>query len=570
MTCSSTQPSLLYTSYDQLLLNTTALNTTGYSRSALACGYRYIQLVDADTYKFLPEQTMSGDRVHLSPEYNGVWARCYLKHWALLDWLLPEIALSFLGVQIYHNILIYVPRFPVQPGASVQSTKYNVIILVIDALSQMNFKRSFPRTWKVMRTLNGIMFESHNRVGANSYPNIMALLSGETGGVWPQDMPNRTDMYYIDQERQPLLSYVFRDNGYITMQMEDVQNMGDFNRKGVVGFKQPPADIYYRGAFWAIVKANFALLRNRLIGSSDCFACLQEKMQHKFQLPAIHDFIETYKDVPNFAFIHLAEYLHNDLNMAKYYDQDMANMIKSLHNSSALKNTFFMLMGDHGFQRSDPPFIFTKQGKTEIDMPAFYLVPPEDFSIKHPTKYKNLIENSKVLTTFFDINQMMRDILSLSVDKPTRHIFKGFEGHGKSLFEKLSNRTCKEAEVPEEFCSCTDGVFSLDTDTDSLVKLSKALLKDVNSYLKDIKYCVELTVLKLDNASVKRTNDLSLLTFQIYVEQKRAIFEARVTCKQNSVDPCGINLTRLDWYSLTSQCIPDNSKRLSPLCICKS
>jgi len=568
VTCSNTQPSLLYTSFNTLLFNTTALNTTSHTRSDLACGHRYIQLVDADTYIFLPEQTMSADQVHLSPNYNAVWARCYLKHWTLLDWILPEMALSFLGVQIYTNILIYVPKLPILPKPYPIATQYSVIILVIDALSQLNFKRSFPRTWKVMMSLNGILFKAHNRVGANSYPNVMAMLSGETGGVWAQDMPNRTEMYYIDKERQPLLSYIFRENGYITMHMEDAQNMGDFNRKGVVGFKTPPADIYYRAAFLAIVKANFALLRNRPVGSSDCFACLQEKMQHKYQIPAIHDFIETYKDVPNFAFIHLNEYLHNDLNMAKHYDEDLASMIKSLHNSSALTNTFFMLMGDHGFQRADPPFIFTKQGKTEINMPAFYLVPPEDFSTKHPSKYKNLLENSKVLTTFFDINQMLRDILSLAVKKPVSQIFKGFEGHGKSLFKLLSSRTCEEAEIPEEFCSCTDGVQSLDPETDVLVSLGRSLINDVNSYLKDMNYCEKLTISKLENAIVKRANSKSLLTFQIHVHQTQAIFEAQVICRQKTSDSCAIRLTRLDWYSLTSQCVPDNMQRFSPFCIC--
>ena len=90
-------------------------------------------------------------------------------------------------------------------------------------------------------------------VGHNSYPNVMALLSGEiTDGI-----PERKEMYYIDLERQPLLPSVLRQHGYLTMHMEDAQNMGDFNRKGLYGFKNPPADIYYRGPFLAIVKTMF-------------------------------------------------------------------------------------------------------------------------------------------------------------------------------------------------------------------------------------------------------------------------------------------------------------------------
>lgn len=480
----------------------------------------------------------------------------------MLDWVLPEIALYYLGVQLYHNILIYVPHIPVQTRTEDQ---YSVSVLVIDALSQSNFMRSFPLTWAVLRSLQGILFQGHNRVGHNSYPNVMALLSGEiTDGI-----PERKEMYYIDLERQPLLPSVLRQHGYLTMHMEDAQNMGDFNRAGVVGFKNPPADIYYRGPFLAIVKTMFALLRNRLVGETDCFACIQEKMQHKYQLPAIRDFIETYKNNPTFSFIHLVEYLHNDLNMAKHYDKDLANMIESLHNSSALKNTFFLLMGDHGYQRSDPPFIFTNQGKTEMNMPLFYLLPPSNFPARHTDKYNNLLHNSQVLTTFFDINMMMREILSLATNIPVSKLFPDFEGHGSSLFMALSARTCEQAEVPEDYCSCLDGVSSLDNMADTLLRLGAALLSDINNHLQDVSYCSELSLSRVENGRMKKAGNLTSLTFLLYVQQREGIFECQVKCGERHGDSCSIGLTRLDWFSKTSGCVPESMARLEPFCICK-
>ena len=291
-------------------------------------------------------------------------------------------------------------------------------------------------------------------------------------------------------------------------------------------------------------------------------------MQHKYQIPAIHDFIETYKDTPTFTFIHLAEYLHNDLNMAKHYDHDLANMLQSLHNSSALQNTFFLLVSDHGFQRSEPPFIFTNQGKTEINMPVFYLLPPTDFSTKHPDKYRNLIRNSRVLTTFFDINQMIRDVLSLATHTPVTQIFQGYEGHGESLFASLPNRSCAQAEVPEPYCSCLDGVSRLDPGAETLLALGTALLRDVNTYLQGIHHCQQLSLLRLDNASLKKSSDQSYLTFLLYAGQRQAIFEAQVRCTVTSGDSCSIGLTRLDWYSKTSGCLPHSLSHLSPFCIC--
>ena len=479
---------------------------------------------------------------------------------------------------MYHNILIYVPQLPTEPRKDHQ---YSITVLIIDALSQLNFKRSFPATWTVLRSLQGVLYEGHNRVGHNSYPNVMALLSGEiTAGV-PELKgevgPEGREMYYIDLERQPLIQSLLRRHGYLTMQMEDTQDMGDFNRKGIVGFKSAPADIYYRAAFLAMVeekyryKYNYPTLgvRNWEIGEGGCFACLQEQMLHKYQLPAIHDFIDMYKHTPTFTFIHLVEYLHNDLNMAKHYDRDLAHMIKSLHNSSALKNTFLMLMGDHGWQRTEPPFIFTKQGKTEMNMPAFYILPPTDFSSKYPEKYKNLIKNSKSLTTFFDINQMMRDILSLASNISVSQLFQGFEGHGSSLFSNLSARTCEEAEIPEDYCSCLDGVSNMDTRAENLQLLARALLTDLNNHLKGLDFCQGLTLSRLENASIKKAGTLTLLTFLIYVEQREAIFEAQVECHDYLGDFCHIKLVRMDWYAMTDDCIKGRLSQLNQVCICK-
>ena len=98
-----------------------------------------------------------------------------------------------------------------------------------------------------------------------------------------------------------------------------------------------------------------------------------------------------------------------------------------------------------------------------MNMPAFYLLPPAEFSSKYPEKYKNLVKNSKSVTTFFDINQMMRDFLSLASDTSVSKLFQGFEGHGSFLFSNLSARTCEQAEIPEDYCSCLDGVSSMDT-----------------------------------------------------------------------------------------------------------
>ena len=89
------------------------------------------------------------------------------------------------------------------------------------------------------------------QVRHNSYPNMMALLSGETGGGWPADWPNRTVLgpYLLDVERQPLVHSMFRQQGYITLHLEFMET---FERRNKQGFQTAPADLYSRGALLAI------------------------------------------------------------------------------------------------------------------------------------------------------------------------------------------------------------------------------------------------------------------------------------------------------------------------------
>ena len=94
----------------------------------------------------------------------------------------------------------------------------------------------------------------------------------------------------------------------------------------------------------------------------------------------------------------------------------------------------------------------------ENNLPAFYILPPNNLKKKHPILHKNLVDNSQKLTSFWDANKMLRKILSMATKKPVTELFKNFEGHGESLFHKLKDRTCAEAEIPENYCTCTDGV----------------------------------------------------------------------------------------------------------------
>ena len=174
-----------------------------------------------------------------------------------------------------------------------------------------------------MKRQGAVLYEGHNRIGLNTYPNLMALLAGEKTNKDPD----------LESLRK-LISLVYREQGYVTLQMEDGAGMSNFQAPGV-GFGNPPADFYYKPFFQAINAANH--LRCGQIGTwGNVFQYLQEKKLHKYQFDVLHDFLEKYKTDPTFAFLHLQEYTHNDQNLARLYDDDLSSLLGKI-----LMNCFF-------------------------------------------------------------------------------------------------------------------------------------------------------------------------------------------------------------------------------------
>ena len=75
------------------------------------------------------------------------------------------------------------------------------------------------------------MFEGHHRVGWNSYPNTMALLTGEA--AYKPDVEPDSGVFYIDEEFQ-FIQNTFKENGYLRLHLEDFSNWPNFFRPGLL------------------------------------------------------------------------------------------------------------------------------------------------------------------------------------------------------------------------------------------------------------------------------------------------------------------------------------------------
>ena len=90
------------------------------------------------------------------------------------------------------------------------------------------------------------------------------------------------------------------------------------------------------------------------------YGCHQELPIYVHQLRVLGDLLK-YQEGPTFSYFHLSSYTHDDLNMPLYYDQPVRELLGDLSQSGSLNDTFFIVLGDHGYQRGENKFMSTKQ-----------------------------------------------------------------------------------------------------------------------------------------------------------------------------------------------------------------
>ena len=196
-------------------------------------------------------------------------------------------------------------------------------------------------------------------------------------------------------------------------------------------------------------------------------------------------------------------------------------MLTKLTKNAALRTTFFFLMADHEF-RMNSPFSRTKQGIIGNNMPMLAIIPPPDLGATHPDMLESLKKNTEELTTHWDVHRTLRHILSMSVGEEHK-----VRSPGISLLTPVGTRTCPEAEVPPQWCSCTSGWSHLEPA--NVTDLVTAVLADINKALAPLRICETLALEEVTEATSKTVGEETIaeismvflvLFFIIYVTNR--------------------------------------------------
>uniref|UniRef100_T1KBP2 Uncharacterized protein n=1 Tax=Tetranychus urticae TaxID=32264 RepID=T1KBP2_TETUR len=499
---------------------------------------------------------------------------------------LEKIGAEFVNIQcnrsgslVYSNIHSWPSRVPSHADATSSNNKdhsminnyptpdvnkQSVMFLVIESMSFLNFNRFMVKTKEALSKLsNNFILRGLNKMADNTFPNMMPLLSGYRPYYeeWP---------FNFDVNRGPYddVSFIwddFKRQNYTTGYIEDGPKYALFNRMGL-GFKKAPTDWYPR-PYWLSIKNDQSNEFHRF--------CYKQKPKIIYWLKQIKQFLNkvTKTKQPFFLWSFNIQVTHNDFNNAQLIDQYIADFINSYRH--ILENTVFVIMGDHGNRFG--PLFRTEYGQIETRMPLFNIHIPPQLSHKHQHLAYYLKMNEKKLTTWLDVREMLKDIVSGNYEP----IVPSSKRTGYSVWreEVPLDRTCQDGLIPLEFCLCIKKQ-SFPVNSSLAQTVSTALITRLNQALsKSNNICHELSLKDIHSVKMVRLpeqlNASNRVEVTITANPSNALFQAQLYLKNTTkLDNSGIDdwmlegdVSRLDAYYYQSLCIKD--RVLQKFCYCR-
>ncbi|GFO11179.1 hypothetical protein PoB_003768400 [Plakobranchus ocellatus] len=553
-------PQLTYIDRRYLKVNTTQVDISLGTGNLSHCRYRNITggPFDYSSVEFSDWSKTFRESVALEEDIEFIEVECFRR-----EPYNVTISKSYFSLvpRLKHFEKLYNVRLKKRSIKYQPQETLNIVIVGLDGLSRHQFLRTMPGIYTYLtKTLNSFDFTMHGQLGAASFPNLLGLLSGST----LEEVSDWWD-YAQPEDVFDLMFKHFENAGYRTLFSEDNTKDGAFYWENRT-FLYPQASFWDRPVHLAM-RADKGYIRRDGV-------CLGSRPISVFQLDYLLDFIHTFSDKPVFSLTWIDKVTHDDTPNAGMIEEHLFKFYQTLTATGYLNRTLVILFSDHG-QRWGK-LRLTPNGYLDSRNPFMMLTFPPWFLKKYPYLANNLRENTRVLTTHLDTHQMLLDILYFK-SKEHPPFYKSRKG--LNLFERLPDRTCKEAHIPSSQCLCNTQVEEeLNTSSPFALRLSKTLFHAIKARA-DPKMCEEfhsfdiihvkhVTLPDSSSSGQQSTMDQYLYRVTIIVYPGEAIFEGNFyyvsELRRYALDE---NIDRLNMYKVEKiLCKPPREQEF---CFCK-
>ncbi|XP_047021676.1 uncharacterized protein LOC124631357 [Helicoverpa zea] len=338
---------------------------------------------------------------------------------------------------IYEDVYAFTKKIEYsKPNEKNCRIKFNVLILGMDAMSLPRVVKTMPRTIAYLKDDNWLGFRGYHKIGDNSLPNILALLTGKNmTSIIEQCFASMDDCNYL------LIWSAFKDAGYVTAYGEENLKLANTFTKEYKFLKNPTD--HYMQPFYLTDERN---PRNRSL-------CTGKISSGQQLLDYARDFASTYRRDSFFGFFWLNSFSYDEKSRPEDADKLIENFLNQLTYTGIMTNTFVIFLSDHGlrFGRSR----LKAESYYDDRMPMNFMWVPLLFKGKHPYELRAMAINQYKLATPYDFYSTLQDIKKISLCSNSTDPAPEGCPNCHSLFEVIdSNRTCQDAAINEKWCSC--------------------------------------------------------------------------------------------------------------------
>jgi hypothetical protein len=435
-------------------------------------------------------------------------------------------------------------------------SKLSVYMMGIDSISRLNLIRALPQTYEHLESNEWFELRGYNKIGDNTFPNLMAILNGQNDSIIFQNCnPKKAG----GLQKCEFMWNLYDEAGYVTSYAEDESEISTFNYFKY-GFANPPTDYYFRPLGIA-AEENLEMVEQHGLK-----ICLGQRNYADYIYDYGISFSTKFERSPKFGFFWTNSFSHQDLNMISSMDLKVKGYLEQLEESGILNNSIVFFFSDHGMRFGEIRKYFT--GWLEERLPFFFIWLPPSFQKQYPEIVENLRINRDRLTSPYDVHVTLKHILQMS-DGYDKKLTSASCQSCQSLFAEVpSNRSCDDAGISKHWCTCTEFEES-DKTTKHMKNAVDYAIQELNDQLKEFPKCTQLYFKEIISARKSKkmgTQQDYLISF--VVRPSNAELEATIRYEDDK-DEFKIvgSVSRLNRYGNQSACINDSNMR--KYCFCK-
>ncbi|XP_034473885.1 uncharacterized protein LOC117781241 [Drosophila innubila] len=342
-----------------------------------------------------------------------------------------------------------------------------------------------PLLGAYIETLPHVEFWGYNRVGRNTYPNLVPLFSG----LNETELESECYSGQLNYDKCDFIWKHFKSAGYNTSYAEDTFIGGIFNY-GKWGFNKKPTDFYLRPVMLEVDKYT-----RYSIDEQEDIHCSGSRKYAEILYEFIFKMIPQLNKGSQFSFFWQSQGVHDYFGYSQFLDKDYMKLLDRLRSNHILKNTMLFLMSDHGLRYGS--FRSTYQGMLEESQPLLIAIYPKWLETTYPKAITNLRKNAHSLITTFDLHATLKDLTNLNLLNDSQIDHRSIllyelgpnMSRGISLFLPVpESRDCEMAGIPSSFCLCQ--TFSqMDTTDEKSEQAARFVVESINTWISSYRQC---------------------------------------------------------------------------------